>query len=69
MSSHKIRKFDFCLSLIIALGLMFMTIKEYKGIYFPQKKELKYTKGIFNIENKTEAINYIRLEKINNRSS
>lgn len=68
MFYSKIRKFDLFLSLIAALGLIFIGMSNYQGIGFPKKNELKYTTGVFNIDEQPEFINYIILTRTENSS-
>lgn len=66
--SKKIRKFDFFLSLIIALGFVYMSTKGYVGIGFPQESELNYTTGIYSIVEQPEYVNHVMLNQINERN-
>lgn len=65
MFSRKIRKFDFCLSLIFAIGLILIFISRYQGIDFPKEHELKYSTGVFSMVKQSKATNYVRLSQIN----
>ena len=64
MFSRKIRKFDFCLSLIIALGMFLLFTSRYEGMDFPKEYELNYTTGEFSIVKQPKGRNHIRLNYI-----
>ena len=68
LSFKPLRKFDFFLSLIIALGLIYIGISNYQGIGFPKESELKYTTGIFNIVEQPEYVNHIMLNRIDGKN-
>ncbi|WP_289057442.1 hypothetical protein AADH33_05065 [Psychrobacter sp. KFRI-CH2-11] len=68
ISFKPLRKFDFFLSLIIALGLVYMSITDHVGIGFPKENELKYTTGVFSIVEQPEYVNHVILNKINGKS-
>lgn len=59
-----LRKFDFFLSLIIALGFVYMSITGYVGIDFPEENELNYTTGVYSIVEEPEYVNHIMLSQI-----
>ena len=68
ISFKPFRKFDFFLSLIIALGLVYMSITDHVGIGFPEENELKYTTGVFSIVEQPEYVNHVILNEINNKN-
>lgn len=67
MVIYKIRKFDFCLSLIIALGLIYIVISNYQGIGFPKEHQLNYTIGVFSIVKQPQGRNHVQLNHISGK--